>query len=71
LTPLIFLPKPKNASFFLTKCSLISEKCFLQRALILKSYILIPGVADKGNGGQPASPGKWKRCKEKKMNSKF
>jgi hypothetical protein len=27
------------------------------------------GVADKGNGGQPACPGKWKRCKKKIMNS--
>jgi hypothetical protein len=25
-------------------------------------------VADKGNGVQPACPGKWKRCKKKKKN---
>ncbi len=30
----------------------------------------ISNVADKGNGGQPACLGKWKRCKKKKnMNS--
>jgi hypothetical protein len=27
------------------------------------------GVADRGNGGQPACPGKWKKCRKKNMNS--
>jgi hypothetical protein len=32
-------------------------------------FVGIRGAVDKGNGGQPACPGKWKRCKKKNMDS--
>jgi hypothetical protein len=40
-----------------------------KRDYLMRLRKAIVGLADKGNGGQPACPEKWKRCKKKIINS--